>query len=1010
MRILITTTFNRNLTEAKVKPLVLLPEVERILYVSDRPGPFFEKVDYYCVPRWMLRFFNNSSVVRLVVKFLIVFYLAIFRRPDLLMGYSLMPHGVNVALIGKALRIPFIVNIIGGAYGVEGGGFKRENTLFSRILKKKGSFLEGLLLSMLRGSDYITVTGSSTRDFLISRGVDRRKIRIISSTIDTDRFFPAHTEDTYDLIAIGELIPRKRMEVFLEVVSRLVRQGIDIKAAIVGDGMLRRQLEDLSKDLGLEDAVRFVGFDSEVERHLNASTIFLLPSGNEGLSLAVLEAMACGVVPVVSDVDDLQDAVKDGVNGRLVHKDDMDGFVSAVSGLLKDSRTLNLYSKSAIETIRNNYTIGHASKKWREILSAIGSERKARNWYINRLKAMPPLEIAYRLIRILRTGILRKRFLLSKKTSHLSSRVFRGARFFIDKKDIDFIRERYTQPIRDLDIELFKDSLSGSDFSSDFRSDIRRRAGLYGQEIKKAWEPCRFQWLVSFAQRYALDRDERIAENIARILKDWIRRNPALKGINWSDSMEVSLRLLSWSWVYFLIKDSAALDRDFENTFLRSIYFHASLVESNLSRYSSANNHLIGEALGLFMAGALFPQLRDSHRWLTRGKGILEDEIKKQVYPDGVSKEQSTGYHAFVTDLYLLAVVIGRRNRIRFSEEALSRLEKMCEFLMYMMNEEGNMSSIGDSDGGVAIKLDIFRDTPNAVSILNTASVIFDRPDFKRNGGSFDEKSLWLLGREGFKRHSLLKNKNGRVSSRGFSSGGYYVMRHKDMSLGFDCGPLGYLSLAAHGHADALSFTLSVGDRHIFVDPGTYLYHSDNKWRNYFRSTKAHNTVRIDRSDQSEITGPFLWGYKAETFLRYWYPDGGYDKVCGYHTGYARLKDPVIHSREIIFNKSDSRIIIKDSLCSKKRHFLEQFLHLHPGCSLTRTDSNGFEILNEDVVVRVELDRALGSKVLKGDEDPICGWYSERFGKKEEAPTICTEGCFEGDAEFITSISVRKRR
>ena len=235
-------------------------------------------------------------------------------------------------------------------------------------------------------------------------------------------------------------------------------------------------------------------------------------------------------------------------------------------------------------------------------------------------------------------------------------------------------------------------------------------------------------------------------------------------------------------------------------------------------------------------------------------------------------------------------------------------------------------------------------------------------------------------------------------------------MRDKGIFLSFDCGGLGYLSLAAHGHADTLSIALDIGKGHILVDPGTYLYHSGGKWRDYFRSTKAHNTVRVDRLDQSEMIGPFLWGYKADGFLKHCSSNNRYEKACGYHTGYTRLKDPVIHTREVLLDKTSREMVIKDSLSSKKRHFAELFFHLHPDCVLNRLDNHRFEILNRDAVVLIETDSSLCSCVSTGEENPICGWYSQRFGEKTRTSTVCAKGYFVGNVDFITRISVGTKK
>jgi uncharacterized heparinase superfamily protein len=82
-----------------------------------------------------------------------------------------------------------------------------------------------------------------------------------------------------------------------------------------------------------------------------------------------------------------------------------------------------------------------------------------------------------------------------------------------------------------------------------------------------------------------------------------------------------------------------------------------------------------------------------------------------------------------------------------------------------------------------------------------------------------------------------------------------------------DAGPLGLGSLAAHGHADALSLWASLDGKPLLIDAGTYAYHEDPAWRDHFRSTPAHNTLTLDGKNQSEIHGPFLWGRKAQLAL-----------------------------------------------------------------------------------------------------------------------------------------------
>ncbi|MBM4258475.1 MAG: hypothetical protein FJ147_21580 [Deltaproteobacteria bacterium] len=134
------------------------------------------------------------------------------------------------------------------------------------------------------------------------------------------------------------------------------------------------------------------------------------------------------------------------------------------------------------------------------------------------------------------------------------------------------------------------------------------------------------------------------------------------------------------------------------------------------------------------------------------------------------------------------------------------------------------------------------------------------------------------------------------------------------LSLLFDCGNLGSQSIAAHGHADALSFTLRAFGQHIFVDPGTYDYFRYPDWRDYFRSTCAHNTLMVDARDQSEMLGPFLWGRRAEARCVSWEPRPNGGRVIGEHDGYAQLADPVIHRRCVDFDGELKTLTVTDSL------------------------------------------------------------------------------------------------
>src|SRR4029077_4522793 len=128
------------------------------------------------------------------------------------------------------------------------------------------------------------------------------------------------------------------------------------------------------------------------------------------------------------------------------------------------------------------------------------------------------------------------------------------------------------------------------------------------------------------AQAWSLTHDDRYAEACISSIDSWLDANPPGTGINWASSLEVSYRLISWSWTLLLIRDLPGLSGEWVMKVLAAIWLHASHVTRYLSYYFSPNTHLTGEALGLFYAGVLFREFLDAPRWRGVGMRVLLDE------------------------------------------------------------------------------------------------------------------------------------------------------------------------------------------------------------------------------------------------------------------------------------------------------------------------------------------------------------------------------------------------
>ncbi|MDD5250629.1 MAG: heparinase II/III-family protein, partial [Rhodocyclaceae bacterium] len=312
-----------------------------------------------------------------------------------------------------------------------------------------------------------------------------------------------------------------------------------------------------------------------------------------------------------------------------------------------------------------------------------------------------------------------------------------------------------------------------------------------------------------------------------------------------------------------------------------------------------------------------------------------------------------------------------------------------------IMDAGGNLPMFGDDDDGAVVNLTAGGNGCRYRSLLATGALLFGRGDFKAKAGALDDKTAWLLGAGAAQAYRALPTAGAVLPvRRAFPDGGYYILgsdfeTSAEIRLVADAGPLGYRSIAAHGHADALSFTLSVGGIPFLIDPGTYAYHTEGEWRAYFRSTAAHNTLRVDGCDQSEQGGNFMWLAKADTACRLWRASAALDLFEGWHDGYMRLADPVMHSRHIALDKLHRRIVIEDDLHMTGEHDVELFFHCGADCRVA-ADGDGYRLSRGGRSIRLALPAAAAGavRVHVGSLEPIAGWVSPRFDVRQPAPTL----------------------
>ena len=342
-------------------------------------------------------------------------------------------------------------------------------------------------------------------------------------------------------------------------------------------------------------------------------------------------------------------------------------------------------------------------------------------------------------------------------------------------------------------------------------------------DAKVVWELNRHQWLVTLGQAYWLTGDQRYAREVTELIGDWARANPYGMGINWTSSLEVSFRLISWCWTLSLIREADVLSTDELTELLALIWTHAAHVERYLSYYFSPNTHLTGETLGLFYAALLLPGFKDASRWRDVASEILNHESERQVLDDGVYIEQSTCYQRYTIEIYLHYLLLSARHQIEIPGDVRERTGKLLDCLLLLNRPDGSMPSIGDADGGWLMPL-TRRSPDDCRGVFGVGAVVFDRSDFAWAAGGLAPEVLWLLGADGEQTFNALPSMEPSAApSRAFTNGGYVVMRSSWESdahhLILDAGPLGCPISSAHGHADLLSVQCSAFGEEYLVDP-----------------------------------------------------------------------------------------------------------------------------------------------------------------------------------------------
>jgi hypothetical protein len=402
----------------------------------------------------------------------------------------------------------------------------------------------------------------------------------------------------------------------------------------------------------------------------------------------------------------------------------------------------------------------------------------------------------------------------------------------------------------------------------------------------------------------------------------------------------------------------------FRRNFLTGLYRHGRHLYENLSVYFSPNTHLLGEAVALHALGVLFPEFNGSAQWRKRGGQIVRAQLNFQMRPDGSHFEQSTYYHVYAVDFFLLFYLLSGR-----PAEMKAALVRMAEYLYALLGSNRRLAFQGDDDGG---RLFHPYGPPDQFgrATLATCGVLLGREEWVGTRHDLAEQAAWWAGPEVLERAA--EKPKGSEAALFFPDSGSLFLRNGRLALQMDCGPFGYGG-AGHSHSDTLSILLESEGESILVDPGTYAYMGDPAERNWFRGSGAHNTVRVNGMDQGTPAGPFRWSSKPSVAIHGWKstPEGGAaDAQCSY--------GGIVHRRRVLL--AGQRMVVLDEIEGPGALRCEQIWELGPGASRFSFESSG----------------------KLGQRD---SWYSPGYGLKLPGRSLAVEKAGESRVRIATAIT-----
>jgi uncharacterized heparinase superfamily protein len=487
-----------------------------------------------------------------------------------------------------------------------------------------------------------------------------------------------------------------------------------------------------------------------------------------------------------------------------------------------------------------------------------------------------------------------------------------------------------------------------------------------------------FNYALDLALLARWQKDPVPAETLRRLFFGWIGANAVGQGNGWH-SYPIARRIVNWVQAVSLASPAAVFDSaGAEAAFLASLYQQAQYLHDHLE-YDVLGNHLLanGKALvfaGLFLAGG------NAARWYETGQRLLDRGLREQILDDGGHEERSPMYHTVVLQDYLEVVAAQQLSGKETPAHWRDRLIAMADFLFGIRHPDGDIPLFQDAAFGI---------THSPRDILAAAERLLHVPGRWPDAQPGPYCALFA---------PLAPEHPGPAAPACSVSGswpatGYFRLTGASPadSLVVDARPMGPSHLPAHGHCSLFSYELSLSGMRFIVDSGVEEYER-GPWRDFWRSTRAHNTVAVDHSDQTEIWASFRAGQRTRLLEFGSLHRPGASPFLGRHSGFARQKSPTPH-RRIIAALPGGIWMVLDEVGGHGRHSVQSFVHFHPDAACTVGENHADIALGSLRMslhpYRTASTPAVSITCSRGETNPVQGWYAPEFGKRQPNSVLC---------------------